>query len=260
MPRCPSLPCSPEAPSSSHNPLPVFGPALHQNPSSLIHVRAMSDSQQKPWSNNPSAPKIPYVLYFQEKANLAGMLIGSILYGTRDTPNYTTTCLAHYACSVYLGMIVVLFFQCMAALLNPAYRRGERTKWWLVFYTAVIFLSVTTLNAMQLNIQSISYVDNREFPGVEGVLLPGPLGYMSFIFSDAITIVPDFLFLFNGWLVDGLMVSSSFDTAFTCPSVLTRAPPALSLLHYLCQEYLGHRLPLLLVPWLFGYVFWPPTN
>ena len=110
----------------------------------------------------------------------------------------------------------------MAALLNPAHRRGERITWWLVSYTAVIFSSTTALNAMQLNIQSICYIDNREFSGVEGVLPPGPLGYLSSIFSDALTTVPDFMFLlFNGWLADGLMVSSLSDAAFTRPSVLT---------------------------------------
>ena len=153
------------------------------------------------------------------------------------------------------GITIVLFFQCIAALLNPAHRGGERIKWWLVSYTAVIFSSTTVLNAMQLNIQSICYIDNREFPGVEDVLPPGPLGYLSSIFSDALTTVPDFMFLFNGWLADGLMVSSLSDAAFTRPSVLTRALTALSLLHYLRQEYLGYRISLPHVPWLFGYAF-----
>ena len=38
-------------------------------------------SQQKPWSDSPNAPKITYKVYFEEKANFAGVLIGSILYG-----------------------------------------------------------------------------------------------------------------------------------------------------------------------------------
>lgn len=41
----------------------------------------MSDSSEKPWSDNPYAPQIPYWLYFAEKANFAGVLIGGILYG-----------------------------------------------------------------------------------------------------------------------------------------------------------------------------------
>ena len=46
----------------------------------------MSNSQQRPWSDDLNAPKIPYDLYFEEKGNLAGIFIGSILYGMRETP------------------------------------------------------------------------------------------------------------------------------------------------------------------------------
>ena len=62
----------------------------------------MSDSQEKPWSDNPNAPQIPYYLYFEEKADFAGVLIGSILYGMHMvfTPislrNHT-----HLVCSAY---------------------------------------------------------------------------------------------------------------------------------------------------------------
>lgn len=49
----------------------------------------MSDSQQNPWSNNPNAPKIPYDAYFSEKADLTGILIASILYGTQEDPTCT---------------------------------------------------------------------------------------------------------------------------------------------------------------------------
>ena len=41
----------------------------------------MSNIQRKPWSDNPNAPKIPYDLYYAEKAYFAGILIASILYG-----------------------------------------------------------------------------------------------------------------------------------------------------------------------------------
>ena len=43
----------------------------------------MSDSQEQWWPDNPNAPKITHILYFQEKATYAGSVIGSILYGTR---------------------------------------------------------------------------------------------------------------------------------------------------------------------------------
>ena len=46
----------------------------------------MSGSQKQPWSDDPNAPKIPYRLYFDEKANIAGYLVSSVLYGTPKTP------------------------------------------------------------------------------------------------------------------------------------------------------------------------------
>jgi hypothetical protein len=47
----------------------------------------MADPLEKPWSDNPNAPQIPYSLYFAEKANLAGIFIGAIFYGM---PTYTS--------------------------------------------------------------------------------------------------------------------------------------------------------------------------
>lgn len=41
----------------------------------------MSDSSEKPWSNNPTAPQIPHLLYSLEKGIFAGILIGAIFYG-----------------------------------------------------------------------------------------------------------------------------------------------------------------------------------
>jgi len=97
----------------------------------------------------------------------------------------------------------------MGALINPANRRRQGVKWGLVSYTAIMFSFVTIFTAMNLNIQSISYIDNREFPGVENVLPPGPLGYQWFLYSDALTIVPNLMFLLNNWMADGLLVGSS---------------------------------------------------
>ena len=45
----------------------------------------MPDSQQKPWSNDLNAPKIPYDLHLREKNNVIGTFISSIFYGTRKT-------------------------------------------------------------------------------------------------------------------------------------------------------------------------------
>lgn len=41
----------------------------------------MSSSSEEPWSDKPYAPQIPYLLYFAEKANFAGMFVSSVLYG-----------------------------------------------------------------------------------------------------------------------------------------------------------------------------------
>jgi len=118
-----------------------------------------------------------------------------------------------------LGVVIVLFFHCMGALINPANRRRQGIKWGLVSYTAIMFSFVTIFTAMNLNIQSISYIDNREFPGVGDVLPPGPLGYQWFLYSDALTIVPNLMFLLNNWLADGLLVGSLFNSTSTRPDL-----------------------------------------
>lgn len=54
-----------------------------KDPSLLLrHALVMADSAMRPWSNNPYAPQIPYVLYLGEKAYFAGFLMGAIFYGT----------------------------------------------------------------------------------------------------------------------------------------------------------------------------------
>ena len=58
----------------------------------------MSDSQEKPWSDDPNAPEITYDLYFTEKAWFAGNLIASLLYGTPGHPRPSTH--AHSVCPV----------------------------------------------------------------------------------------------------------------------------------------------------------------
>ena len=114
-----------------------------------------------------------------------------------------------------LGIMIVVFFQCMAALFSPVHRGGERIKWGLVSYTAVMFSLATVFTAMNLDIQSNSYINNREFPGAEGVVPPGPFGYQWFISTEVLSIVPNIIFTLNNWLADGLLVSSLFDIAPT---------------------------------------------
>ena len=45
----------------------------------------MGDASEKPWSDNPYAPRLPSTLYFGEKETFAGSLIGAIFYGTLAT-------------------------------------------------------------------------------------------------------------------------------------------------------------------------------
>ena len=70
---------------------------------------------------------------------------------------------------------------------------------------------------MQLNVQSISYIDDRGFPGVKGLLIPGPAGYQFSIAAEAIVVVQNVFFVLNNWLADGFLVSSFFGAAFTYP-------------------------------------------
>ena len=151
-----------------------------------------------------------------------------------------------------LGILIVLFFQCMIGLLNSVNRRRQAVKWGLVSYTVVMFVVATVLTGMGLNLGSLSFIDNREFPGVEGVVAPGPLGYQVLINSTALRIVPSFMFLLNYWLADGLLVSSLL---ILHPLAWVSNPlPALSLLRTLRRKPLGHRLPRPHVPRLLGCV------
>ena len=113
-----------------------------------------------------------------------------------------------------LGILIVLFFQCMDTLFNPVNPRREGIRWGLVSYTVAMFTFVTVLAGMALHIESISYIDNREFPGLEGVLPPGPLGYVNSIRQTALSIIPNLMFFLNNWLADSLLVGSLPDPAF----------------------------------------------
>ena len=180
----------------------------------------MSDSQEQPWSDNPNAPSISRRLYFDKKAYFAGLLISSILYGTPNIPYLRArqSVFTSFA-RIVLGIMIMLFFQCMAGLFNPVRRKGDRIKWGLVSYTVITFLIATVATVMNLDFQSVSYVDNREFPGVGGVSPPGPLAYQMSAPTSAISIVSNVSFPLNNWLADGLLVSPPSDATFTHPPV-----------------------------------------
>ena len=159
------------------------------------------------WSNNPYAPQITYDVYFAEKTNFTGIIIGGMFYGTSTC---MPVCLPPLTSFAVLGVIVVLFFQCMKALFNCANRkRHGGVNWRLVIYTVVMFSFATVYTAMGTEIQSISFIDNRNFPGVGDAIPPGPLGYQLYIYSKPISIVPNAIFLVMNWMADGLLVSFS---------------------------------------------------
>ena len=105
----------------------------------------------------------------------------------------------------------------MAALLDPVDHRGEPIKWGLVSYTVVMFSVATVQTAVNLQIQSISYIDNREFPGIVGEISPGPIGYQVFMGHEALTTLSNVMFFLNAWLADGFLVSSLLYAALTRP-------------------------------------------
>ena len=73
--------------------------------------------------------------------------------------------------------MIVLFFQCMVALFSLVRRRGERIERGVASFTMVMFSLATIQTTLSLDILSISYIDNRAFPGIKGLIVPGPPGY-----------------------------------------------------------------------------------
>ena len=134
----------------------------------------------------------------------------------------------------------------MRVLLNPVSRAGEGIRWPYVAYTTVMFSFATIYTAMGLDVQSLSFIDNRNVPRIDGSLTSGPIGYQSLIESEAIHVVPDVIFLLNDLLSDGLLVSPTWDRDAGRLTQLTIA--ALSLLHFLRHKLLGHHPPMLDVP------------
>jgi hypothetical protein len=106
----------------------------------------------------------------------------------------------------------------MGALLDSTgCRRGGGIRWLLVAHTVSMFLFATINAATGLELQSASNIENRGFPGNEE-LPPGPFGYNLLVFSNAITIVPNVMFLVNNWLADGLLVSLASSCSSGCPT------------------------------------------
>ena len=106
----------------------------------------------------------------------------------------------------------------MSALLNPINRARRDVKWSLVAHTVFLFSCVTVFAGFQLHIQSISFIDNRGFPG-STVSPPGPVGYQYLLVEKAIYLIPCAFALLSNWLADGLLVSSTFGPIVQVPDV-----------------------------------------
>ena len=131
-----------------------------------------------------------------------------------------STIRADFDDSVILGVVIMLFFQCIVALLNPVHRRGEGIKWWLVSHTMAMFSFATVYTAMNLNLQSNSFIDHREgYITIPPLSTSGPLDYQSDMRQAAPGLIPNIMFSLNNWLADGLLVCSLFDVASTRPDV-----------------------------------------
>ena len=114
---------------------------------------------------------------------------------------------------IILGIAVALFSQCIGALINPINTVGKGVRWWLVAHTVALFLFSTAGFTMNRYIVSTEYIDNRDFPGTNG-MPPGPIGYENTRFNigpfeDVYTV----MFPLNQWLADGLLVSSILKSA-----------------------------------------------
>ena len=81
--------------------------------------------------------------------------------------------------------------------------------WGLAAHTVAMFSFVTIYTATNLDMLSIPFIDNREFPGIGNAgIPPGPVGYQLFIIPGALDMVTKSMIVLNTWLVDGLLVSS----------------------------------------------------
>ena len=106
----------------------------------------------------------------------------------------------------FLGIVVALFFQCMATLLNPANPIRKGLRWALVAHTVALLSFLTIPFGTGFEYLSTEYINNREFPG-DDEFPPGPIGYDFLLALKASATVFHAMFPLNQWLADGLLVS-----------------------------------------------------
>jgi hypothetical protein len=130
----------------------------------------------------------------------------------------------------------------MSALLDPVHHTTKGIKWGLVVHAVAIFMTSTIGFVINLDLFSSSFIDRREFHGIEGYH-SGPIGYQSFasLNKGAVVYVDRLIFPLAQWLTDGLLVSSASDSVAQ-----------------VFNELLGHRLPMSDIPRIYWYVPSPP--
>jgi len=69
----------------------------------------------------------------------------------------------------------------------------------LALYTFVLFSLGTVFVAMNTNLEVLSFIDNREFPG-------GPETYSLSKYSSALAVTPNAAFILANWMADGLLL------------------------------------------------------
>lgn len=107
----------------------------------------------------------------------------------------------------FLGIVIALFFQCIGVLLSPANPTRRGIKWGLVAHTVAMFSCLTIPIVIDLHDKSVSYTDNRNFPGNDDYP-SGPLGYELLLGDPKLATFTVFACMFplNQWLADGLLV------------------------------------------------------
>jgi hypothetical protein len=168
----------------------------------------MSYPSINPWPNNANAPRITHSEYLAEKVYFFGALIGAVGYGESVSVSVYPHSL--FRLDLVTGIVIVLFLQCMGALLSPPNRIRGDVRRSLAVHAIAMLLLTTAATATYLSFHSAAYIDNRGFPGVVGEgLPPGPFTYQGLIYSEPKSLIIRVVFVLNTWLADGLLVRSA---------------------------------------------------
>src|SRR5579872_5553640 len=92
-------------------------------------------------------------------------------------------------------------------LFNPAICAKDGIKWGLIGHTVATFAFDTISIAARLAVQSNSYINNREFPGI-AQYPPGPFAFQFPGLQGRTMTIALAMFPLNQSLTDGLLVSS----------------------------------------------------